>query len=171
MTVSRSPGILSVLGQEFPGPVDRFAFEVVAKAEVSQHLEKRLVKRRLAHVFDVAGANAFLAGGRALEVGIAQPHELFLELVHAGRREEHRRVVGHEHVAGPANAALGHEKVEKRFAKFVCFHRINQQRAQAPYSPELQQLVPSDILSMAVDAVQGRPAVIGSSRVPGRSGA
>ena len=48
----------------------------------------------------------------ALEAGIAQPHELALELVHAGRREEHRRVVGHQHVAGPADAALGDEEIE-----------------------------------------------------------
>ncbi len=122
MIVSRSAGILSTSGQELPGPVDRLALEVVAEAEIAQHLEERLVERRLADVLDVAGAHAFLAGRRALEAGIAQPHELALELVHAGGREEHRRVVGHEHVAGAADAALGDEEVEERFAKFVCFH-------------------------------------------------
>ena len=108
--------------QELPGPVDRLALEIVAEAEVPQHLEERLVERGLADVFDVAGAQAFLAGRGPLEVGIAQPHELFLELVHAGGREQHGRVVGHQHVAGPADAALGREEIEERFAKFVCFH-------------------------------------------------
>ena len=125
MIVSRSAGILSVPRQELPRPVDRLALEVVAEAEIPQHLEERLVERRPADVFDVAGAQAFLAGRRSLEVGIAQPHELFLELVHAGRGEQDGRVVGHQHVAGAADTALGHEEIEERFAKFVCFHGIS----------------------------------------------
>ena len=122
MIVSRSAGILSDFGQELPGPVDRLALEVVAEAEIAQHLEERLVEGGPADVVDVAGAQAFLAGGGPGEVGVAQPHELVLELVHAGGREQHRRVVGHQHVAGAADAALGLEEVEVRFAKFVCFH-------------------------------------------------
>ena len=122
MTVRRSAGILRIFGQELPGPVDRLALEVVAEAEVAQHLEERLVERRLADVLDVAGADALLAGRGALEARVAQAHELALELVHPGRREQHRRVVGHEHVARPADAALGGEEVEVGFAKFVGGH-------------------------------------------------
>ena len=102
--------------------MDRLALEVVAEAEVPQHLEEGLVERRPADVLDVAGAQAFLAGRRPREAGIAQPHELPLELVHPGGREQHRRIVGHQDVAGAADAALGGEEVEERFAKFVCFH-------------------------------------------------
>ena len=108
--------------QELPGPVDRLALEVVAEAEIPQHLEERLVERGPADVFDVAGAHALLAGGRARELGIAQPQELALELVHPGGREQHGRVVGHQHVARAADASLGCEEVEERFAEFVCFH-------------------------------------------------
>ena len=122
MNVSRSRGDLQGAGQELPGPVDGLALEVVAEAEVAQHLEERHVARGLADVLDVAGADALLAGGGALEVGVAQAHELALELVHPGRREEHGRVVGHEHVARPADAALGGEEVEVRFAEFVGGH-------------------------------------------------
>ena len=102
--------------------MDRLALEVVAEAEVPQHLEERFVERGPADVFDVAGAHALLAGGRARELGIAQPQELALELVHPGGREQHRRVVGHQDVAGAADASLGFEEFEERFAKFVCFH-------------------------------------------------
>ena len=115
-------GDLQDVGQELPGPVDGLALEVVAEAEVAQHLEEGHVPRGLAHVLDVAGPDAFLAGRGALEAGVAQAHELALELVHAGRREEHGRVVGHEHVAGAADAALGGEVIEIGFAKFVGFH-------------------------------------------------
>ena len=115
-------GNLEDLAQELPGPVDRLALEVVAEAEVAQHLEERLVERGLADVLDVAGAQAFLAGGGAREARVAQAHELALELVHPGGREEHRRVVGHEDVAGTADASLGGEEIEVRFAKVVCGH-------------------------------------------------
>ena len=109
-------------GEELPGPVDRLALEVVTEAEVAQHLEEGHVPRRLAHVLDVAGAYALLASCGAFEAWFAQPHELALELIHAGRREEHRRVVGNEHVAGTADAAVGGKVLEIGFAKVVGFH-------------------------------------------------
>ena len=72
-------------GQELPGPVDRLALEIVAEAEVAQHLEEGVVVGRAADVVDVAGAEAFLAGRRPGEVELAAAEEVVLELVHAGR--------------------------------------------------------------------------------------
>ena len=69
----RRRGDLEDRGQEFPGPVDRLALEVVTEAEVAQHLEERHVARGLADVLDVAGANALLARGRAFEAGSPWP--------------------------------------------------------------------------------------------------
>ena len=60
-------GDLEHAAEELPGPVDRLALEVVAEAEIAQHLEEGLVERRLADVLDVAGAEALLAGGRPRE--------------------------------------------------------------------------------------------------------
>ncbi len=60
-----------LLGQELPGPVDRVALEVVAEAEVAQHLEERVVVGRAADVVDVAGAQALLAGRGARELELA----------------------------------------------------------------------------------------------------
>ncbi len=124
MTVRRSAGTCEVLGEELPGPVDRLALEVVAEAEVAQHLEERHVPGGLADVLDVAGPDALLAGGGPLEVGVAQAHELALELVHPGRREQDGRVVRDQHVAGTADAALGDEEVEEGFADVVGGHGL-----------------------------------------------
>ena len=112
-------------GQELPGPEDGFAFEVVAEAEVAQHFEERMVVGRAADVIDVARAEAFLAGRGPREVELAAAEEVVLELVHAGRREQHGRVpAGHQHVAGPANATFGLEERQVFFPQFVAFHGI-----------------------------------------------
>ena len=58
-------------GQKLPGPVDRLALEIVAEAEIAQHLEKRVVIGRAADVVDVAGAQAFLAGRGPGELELA----------------------------------------------------------------------------------------------------
>jgi hypothetical protein len=56
-------------GQELPRPGDRVGLEVVAEREVAEHLEERVVARRLADLVEVvllaAGAHALLAGGGA----------------------------------------------------------------------------------------------------------
>ena len=103
--------------------MDRLALEIVAEAEVAQHLEERVVVGRAAHVVDVAGPQALLAGGGPGELQLAAAQEVVLELVHAGGREEHRGVpAGDQHVAGPADTPLGLEEGQILFAEFVGFH-------------------------------------------------
>ena len=110
-------------GQEFPGPVDRVALEIIAEAEIAQHLEKRVVIGRAADVVDIAGAEAFLAGRGPGELQLALAQEMVLELVHAGGREQHGGIPArHQHVAGPADAAFGLEEGQIFFADFVGFH-------------------------------------------------
>ena len=110
-------------GQKLPGPEDGVALEVVAEAEVAQHFEKRMVIGRAADVIDVARAEAFLTGRRPGELQFAAAEEVVLELVHAGRREQDRRVpAGHQHVAGPANTTFGLEERQVFFPQFVAFH-------------------------------------------------
>jgi hypothetical protein len=62
-------GQLVDFGQQFPGVLDRVALEVVAEAEVAEHLEEGVVTRRVADVLEVvvlaAGAHALLRGRRA----------------------------------------------------------------------------------------------------------
>ena len=54
--------------QQFPAPLNGFFLEVISKGEISQHFEKRMVSRGVAHVFQIvvfpAGPNAFLSRGR-----------------------------------------------------------------------------------------------------------
>ncbi len=59
------------VGQKFPGPVDGFFFEVIAEGKIAEHLKKRVVISRHADVGDVAGAEAFLAGGGPRELQFA----------------------------------------------------------------------------------------------------
>ncbi len=113
---------LQRVGQELPRPVDRFLLEVIAEREVAEHLEERHVPRGLPYVLDVARADALLAGGGLGEARVAQAHELALELIHPGRGEQDRRVVGHEHVGGLLHAPLGREEIEVGFAKLVGSH-------------------------------------------------
>src|SRR5438874_1873097 len=56
------------LRQEFPGPVDRFFLEVIAKGPVAEHLEEGVVVSVQTNILKIimfaAGADAFLCVGR-----------------------------------------------------------------------------------------------------------
>ncbi len=93
------------LRQQFPTPFERVALEVVAKAPVAQHLEKRVVARGVAHVFQVVvlatGAQAGLHRGGSHITALVGAQKYVLELHHAGVGEHQRWVVaGHERTAG-----------------------------------------------------------------------
>ena len=105
------PGIDAIhLGAEFPGPFDRLLLEVVPKREVAQHLEKGVMPRRAAHVFDVVGANALLRTGGPRRRPLLLPQKHRLEGQHAGDGEQHRRILGNQRGAGHALVtALGIE--------------------------------------------------------------
>ena len=91
------------LGQQLPGVLQRVALEVVAEAEVAQHLEEGVVARRVADVLQVvvlaAGADALLRRGRARVGPLVEAEEHVLELVHPGVGEQQRRVVAGHHRA------------------------------------------------------------------------
>ena len=117
-------GDAEVPGQQLPRVGDRLFLEVVAEAEVAQHLEERVVPRRIAHVVEVvvlaARAHAFLRRGRAGVVAVFQPGEQVLELDHARVREHQRRVVArHQGRAVHAPVAVPFEEVEEGRADVV----------------------------------------------------
>ncbi len=91
---------------QFPRVGDGFLLEVVAKAEVAQHLEEGVVAIGEAHVLQVvmfaAGAHALLRRGGARVVALLDAEEDVLELIHAGVGEQQRRVVG-RHEGGRVN--------------------------------------------------------------------
>jgi hypothetical protein len=90
-------GQLVDFGQQFPGVLDGVALEVVAEAEVAEHLEEGVVTRGVADVLEVvvlaAGAHAFLRGGGAAVGTLVETEEDVLELVHPGVGEQQRRVL------------------------------------------------------------------------------
>ena len=77
-----------LVGQELPGPGNRLPLEVIAEAEIAQHLEKSMVIRSPPHIVDVARPQALLAGCRPGELQLAPPEEVVFELIHAGRSEQ-----------------------------------------------------------------------------------
>jgi len=103
-----------ILREELPGEGDRVGLEVVAEGEVAEHLEERVVARRVADVLEVvvlaARANAFLAG-RGTDVGPPFfAEEDGLELDHARVREEQGRIVaGHERRGAHAGVTVALE--------------------------------------------------------------
>ena len=118
------------VGQQFPGVLDGVALEVVAEAEVAQHLEEGVVARGVADVLEVvvlaAGAHAFLRGGGAGVGTLVEAEEDVLELVHAGVGEQQRRiVVRHQRAGGDDLVPLRGEEVEEFLADFGAFHGSN----------------------------------------------
>ena len=89
---------------EFPGVGDGVLLEVVAKAEVAEHLEEGVMAVGEADVFEVvvlaSGADAFLRGSGAGVVAVLEAEEDVFELVHAGVGEEQRGVVGRDERGG-----------------------------------------------------------------------
>ena len=85
------------LRQQLPGIGNRLGLEIVAKAEIPQHLKERMVARRVADIVEIivlaARAHAFLCRGRAGVIARFHPGKAILELHHAGICEHQRRVI------------------------------------------------------------------------------
>ena len=98
--VHRDPEAFAVepedFGEQLPGPGDGIFLEVVAEAEVAQHLEEGAVVGVGADDLDVRRAEALLNGRRPRPGRRLLAQEVRLEGHHAGDGEEHRRVVGDE---------------------------------------------------------------------------
>ncbi len=124
------------LRQQVPRVVDRILLEVVAEAEVAQHLEERVVPRRVPDVFEVvvlaARAHRALRRRRALVRPrlLAQKH--VLELHHPGVGEEQRRVASrHERGRGHDRVAALFEELQELRADVGGFHRCMHRKETA----------------------------------------
>jgi len=105
-------------GDEIPGIADRITFEVVAKGKVAEHLEERVMARRIADVLEIVmlttGAHAALRGGRARIISPVLAKKDVLELHHARVGEEQRRVVTrHERTRGDDSVATALKEIEE----------------------------------------------------------
>ena len=111
------------LGDELPAPRDGVGLEVVAEAEVAEHLEEHEVALGAADIVEVvvlaAGAGALLAGDGAGERRRLVADEVRLERHHAGHREQHRGVVRDEACRRHHRVALRREEVGEGGAELV----------------------------------------------------
>ena len=109
---------------QLPGIGDGVRLKVVAKAEVAQHLKKRVVAVGEADVFQIvvlaAGADALLAGGGPAVVSLFRAKKDVLELVHACVGKEQGGIVGGNQAAAVHLAmAFLDKKVQKHAANVV----------------------------------------------------
>src|SRR5256885_4375988 len=93
---------LQLFGDELPRELDRVALEVIAKREVAEHLEERVVPRGVADLLEVvvlaACSHAFLhRRGAPTARWLLLAEEYFLELDHARVRKQQRRIVPRHH--------------------------------------------------------------------------
>ena len=101
--------------------------EIVAEAEVAQHLEEGVMACGIADVFQIvvlaAGAHAFLRAGGAGVGSLVEAEEYVLELVHARIGKQQGGVVARHQAAGGHNGvAFGLEEFEEALADFSGIH-------------------------------------------------
>ena len=112
------------LGDVLPGEFDRLALEVIAEAEIAEHLEEGVMPRRVADVFEIvvlaARPDATLGGDRTPVPALLAAEKDILELHHPGVGKQQRLVVGgHQRRAGDLFVPLVPEEFQERLAQFV----------------------------------------------------
>ena len=116
--------------------LDRIVLEIVAERKVAQHLEERVVARRIADIVEIvvlaARAHAFLRGRRPVVGPLLDAGEDVLELHHPGVGEHERRVVArHERARRHDVVPILGEELEKVRSNVV-------DAAHAPKSLEIE---------------------------------
>ena len=108
------------LGQKLPGPMQRIVLEVVAEGEVAQHLEVSAVAGGLAHIVDIAGADALLAGTDAVTGRLLLALEPGLHGSHTGIDEQNGLIaLGDQGKAGQAQVPFAFKVAEEQFPQLI----------------------------------------------------
>ena len=121
---------LERLGQKLPRELDGFALEVIAKAEIAEHLEERVMPRGVANVLEVvvltARTHATLRRRCAHIAALVLAEKAVLELHHAGIGEQQCRIVArHQGRARDNLVIVVAEKVQERLAQLVAGHGLH----------------------------------------------
>jgi hypothetical protein len=86
------------LGEELPPKETGLLFEIVAKGEITEHLEECMVTARPSDIFEIivfsADSDAFLHGGDAICRTRLDTGKNILELHHSGVCEHQRGIIG-----------------------------------------------------------------------------
>ncbi len=105
------------VADQLPGEADGLFLEVVAKAEVAEHLEERVVAGRAADFFEVVvlarDPQTLLGRGGAVVVAFLLAREDVLELHHTRVDKHEGGVVGDQAAAGLHAVAAASEEVEE----------------------------------------------------------
>ena len=131
LLVHRHPEALRVdaelIRKQIPSVTNGIALEVVSKAEVSEHLEQRVMTRRMPHILQIvvlpAHPQALLRGGGTPVGAYIGTQENVLELHHSRVHEEQGRVVVGDQRGGTHHfVAVTAEVGEEATAKFGRVH-------------------------------------------------
>ena len=107
-------------GQELPAPGYCLMLEIIPEGEVAQHLKIGAVACRLADVFNVAGADALLAGADSVAGRLFFASEVRLHGSHARVNQKNTGIIlGNKREAGKAEMPFGFKKAEKHLAQFI----------------------------------------------------
>ena len=102
--------------QKLPRPGDRFVFEVIAPAEISEHLEERMMSRGASHVVDIVRPDAFLRRDGPGDLGFHDAEVIRLERHHPSNGEKKRRVVRNQGKARIVAASPGNPEIDEFLA-------------------------------------------------------
>ncbi len=72
------------LREKLPGPVDGLPLKIISKGEVTEHLKKCTVTRRLTYVLNVTGTDTLLAGSHPSSRRDLLSGKVWLERSHTG---------------------------------------------------------------------------------------
>jgi hypothetical protein len=120
------------LGHELPRERDGPLLEVVAEAEVPQHLEERVVARRLTDVVNIDGPEALLHRGGPRPRRLVLPDEVGDERDHAGDREHDRWIPRDQAGRGHSFVGAVGKEPEERRTKLVGVHHTALTSAHLP---------------------------------------
>ena len=127
VAVEAPPTVGRVCGDQFPAPGDRRLLEVVAEAEVAEHLEEDQVALGPPDVVEIvvfaSGACALLRAHGTKERWLLVADEVRLEGKHACNVEQHGGVVRDETRRGHDDVILRCEEVAEGVAQLVGVHR------------------------------------------------
>ena len=137
------------LGVEVPREADRVGLEVVAEAEVAEHLEEREVAVGAADVVEVvvlaARADALLHRDRPLVRRRLVAGEVALERDHARDREEQRRVDRDHARRRHLRVAARDEEIDEGASKLVGSGRTSLTTSNSGYCPALANEAPLEL--------------------------
>src|SRR3569833_2134821 len=113
--------------------MDSLTLEVVAEAEITQHLEESMMTRGIADIFQIivftTRAYATLRGSSPLVGPLILTQKNILELDHAGIGEQQRGIVrGHQRTGRHHFMPLGTKILKKALADFRTGHHRQQVR-------------------------------------------